>query len=73
MGTNGKSSVTEMTAALLEAHGRNAGVYVSPHTDRWSERVRVGGAEIGASEFGVAVERVEQGPYAICRRPIRAR
>jgi dihydrofolate synthase/folylpolyglutamate synthase len=60
VGTNGKSSVTEMAAALLEAHGRRAGVYVSPHTDRWSERVRVGGAEIESGEFGAAVERVAQ-------------
>src|SRR3954466_16341004 len=60
VGTNGKSSVTEMTAALLEAHGRSTGVYVSPHTDRWSERVRAGGAEIGGDEFGAAVERTAQ-------------
>ena len=60
VGTNGKSSVTEMTAALLEAHGRTAGVYLSPHTERWSERVRVGGAEIGGDEFGAAVERTAQ-------------
>ena len=60
VGTNGKSSVTEMTAALLEAHGRTAGVYLSPHTERWSERVRVGGAEIGGEEFGAAVERTAQ-------------
>ncbi len=60
VGTNGKSSVAEMTAALLEAHGRTAGVYLSPHTDRWSERVRVGGAEVGGREFGAAVERVAQ-------------
>jgi dihydrofolate synthase / folylpolyglutamate synthase len=60
VGTNGKSSVTEMTAALLEAHGRTAGAYLSPHTDRWSERVRVGGAEIGGAHFGAAVERVAQ-------------
>jgi dihydrofolate synthase / folylpolyglutamate synthase len=67
VGTNGKSSVTEMTAALLEAHGRSAGVYVSPHTDRWSERVRVGGAEIGGSEFGAAVERVAQSVEVVNR------
>src|SRR5919197_3247192 len=60
VGTNGKSSVSEMTAALLEAHGRTAGAYLSPHTDRWSERVRVGGADIGGAEFGAAVERVAQ-------------
>ena len=67
VGTNGKSSVTEMTAALLEAHGRTAGVYVSPHTDRWSERVRVGGAEIGGDEFGAAVERTAQSVEVVNR------
>ncbi len=67
VGTNGKSSVAEMTAALLEAHGRSAGVYVSPHTDRWSERVRVGGAEIGGGEFGGAVERVAQSVEVVNR------
>jgi dihydrofolate synthase/folylpolyglutamate synthase len=67
VGTNGKSSVSEMTAALLEAHGRTAGAYLSPHTDRWSERVRVGGADIGAAEFGAAVERVAQSVEVVNR------
>jgi dihydrofolate synthase/folylpolyglutamate synthase len=67
VGTNGKSSVTEMTAALLEAHGRRTGVYVSPHTDRWSERVRVGGAEIGGADFGAAVERTAQSVEVVNR------
>jgi dihydrofolate synthase / folylpolyglutamate synthase len=67
VGTNGKSSVTEMTAALLEAHGRSAGVYISPHTDRWSERVRVGGAEISGDEFGAAVERTAQSVEVVNR------
>ena len=30
VGTNGKSSVTRMTAALLEAHGLRSGACVSP-------------------------------------------
>jgi dihydrofolate synthase/folylpolyglutamate synthase len=67
VGTNGKSSVTEMITALLEAHGRTAGAYLSPHTDRWSERVRIGGAEIGGSEFGAAVERVAQSVEVVNR------
>lgn len=67
VGTNGKSSVTEMTAALLEAHGRGAGVYLSPHSERWSERVRVGGAEIGGDEFGAAVERTAQSVEVVNR------
>jgi dihydrofolate synthase / folylpolyglutamate synthase len=58
VGTNGKSSVTEMTAALLEAHGASAGAYLSPHAVRWSERIRMGGAEIDPEAFASAVERV---------------
>jgi dihydrofolate synthase/folylpolyglutamate synthase len=60
VGTNGKSSVAQMAGALLEAHGKRTGVYLSPHAERWSERVRIGGAEIGAAEFAAAVERVAQ-------------
>jgi dihydrofolate synthase / folylpolyglutamate synthase len=57
VGTNGKSSVTRMTAALLEAHGVGAGACVSPHVARWSERVLVRGEEIDAVAFAAAVER----------------
>jgi dihydrofolate synthase / folylpolyglutamate synthase len=57
VGTNGKSSVTRMIAALLEAHGIPAGACVSPHTARWSERVLVHGRELDAAEFATAVER----------------
>jgi len=57
VGTNGKSSVTRMIAALLEAHGVSAGACVSPHAARWSERVLLHGREIGAAEFATAVEK----------------
>ena len=60
VGTNGKSSVAEMAGALLEAHGKRTGVYLSPHTARWSERIRIGGAEIDAGELAAAAERVAQ-------------
>ena len=57
VGTNGKSSVTRMTAALLEAHGVSAGACVSPHAARWSERILVHGEELDADAFAAAVER----------------
>jgi dihydrofolate synthase/folylpolyglutamate synthase len=60
VGTNGKSSVAEMTAALLDAHGKRSGAYLSPHIDQWSERIRIGGAEIGPGELAAAIERVAQ-------------
>jgi dihydrofolate synthase/folylpolyglutamate synthase len=49
-----------MTVRLLEAHRMKAGAYLSPHEERWSQRVEVGGAELGPEEFAAAVERVAQ-------------
>src|SRR5437660_1367655 len=67
VGTNGKSSVAETAGAVLEAHGRRTGVYLSPHLSRWSERVRVGGGEIDQGEFASAVERVAQSVEVVNR------
>jgi dihydrofolate synthase/folylpolyglutamate synthase len=67
VGTNGKSSVAQMTAALLEAHGLRAGAYLSPHDERWAERIQIGGAEILPPAFAAAVERVAQAVAAVDR------
>jgi dihydrofolate synthase/folylpolyglutamate synthase len=67
VGTNGKSSVTRMVAALLEAHGVPSGACVSPHAERWSERVLIHGEQIGAAEFAAAVERAAVAAEAVNR------
>jgi dihydrofolate synthase / folylpolyglutamate synthase len=67
VGTNGKSSVARMTAALLEAHGVSAGACLSPHADRWSERTLVHGEEVGAAEWASAVERVAKAAEGVNR------
>jgi dihydrofolate synthase/folylpolyglutamate synthase len=58
VGTNGKSSVTRMTAALLEAHGISSGACLSPHTASWSERTLVHGEQLSEEQWADAVERV---------------
>jgi dihydrofolate synthase / folylpolyglutamate synthase len=60
VGTNGKTSVTRMTAALLEAHGVTTGAYVSPHITSWRERVLIRGEPISEEAFTGALERAEQ-------------
>jgi dihydrofolate synthase / folylpolyglutamate synthase len=60
VGTNGKTSVTRMTAALLEAHGVSTGAYVSPHITSWRERVLIRGEPISEEAFTDALERAEQ-------------
>jgi dihydrofolate synthase/folylpolyglutamate synthase len=67
VGTNGKSSTTEIIAALLEAHGVSAGAYLSPHDERWRERIQIHGAEIGPEAFAAAAERVAQAVETVDR------
>jgi dihydrofolate synthase/folylpolyglutamate synthase len=57
VGTNGKSTTTRLTEALLGDAGLKVGAYLSPHVRGWSERIRVGGEE---ADFEAAVEAVRQ-------------
>ena len=50
VGTNGKSSVTRMTAAILTAHGLRTGAYVSPHVIGWRERVALDARPLAADD-----------------------
>lgn len=67
VGTNGKSSVTRMTAALLEAHGLKAGACVSPHADRWSQRTLIAGEEVDQEVWAGAVEQVARAAEGVNR------
>jgi dihydrofolate synthase/folylpolyglutamate synthase len=67
VGTNGKSSVTRMTAALLEAHGVSAGASVSPHAERWSQRTLIHGEEVAREAWARAVEQVARAAEGVNR------
>jgi dihydrofolate synthase/folylpolyglutamate synthase len=67
VGTNGKSSVARMAAALLEAHGVAAGACLSPHALRWSERTLVHGEEVGVPAWAAAVEKVARAAEGVNR------
>jgi dihydrofolate synthase/folylpolyglutamate synthase len=67
VGTNGKSSVTRMTAALLEAHGLKTGAVVSPHVDRWAQRTLIGGEEVAQDAWSDAVEQVARAAEGVDR------
>ena len=62
VGTNGKSTTTRMTEALLADAGLEVGAYVSPHVRGWSERIRIGNAE---ADFERAVEGVRHRATAL--------
>lgn len=60
VGTNGKSSTTEMAVRLLHSSGIRVGGCVSPHTEQWSERVLFGAGRIEPDRFAVALQRVSE-------------
>lgn len=57
-GTNGKSSVTRLISAVLEAHGVRTGTYTSPHLLSYSERIMCCGDVLPEAEFAKAVSEV---------------
>lgn len=58
-GTNGKGSSCAMAASILMAAGHKVGVYSSPHLLRFTERVRLDGAELPDEEHCAAFAAVE--------------
>ncbi|CAG0977107.1 dihydrofolate synthase / folylpolyglutamate synthase [Geobacteraceae bacterium] len=45
-GTNGKGSTAAFLASILSAGGSRTGLFTSPHLTRFTERIRINGAEI---------------------------
>jgi dihydrofolate synthase / folylpolyglutamate synthase len=67
VGSNGKSSTTRMTAALLERHGLRTGTYTSPHLRTFAERIEVGERPVSEQEFAAAVTRVAEAAALVNR------
>jgi dihydrofolate synthase/folylpolyglutamate synthase len=55
-GTNGKGSVSHMTASILQEAGIRTGLYTSPHLKDFRERIRVDGSMITEEEVVLFVE-----------------
>jgi len=58
-GTNGKGSTGAFLRAMLEASGRRAHVYSSPHLVRFHERIRLSGKLIDEDELSALLEECE--------------
>src|SRR4051812_37205577 len=69
VGTNGKSSTTRFTAAMLEAHGLRTGAYLSPHLTTFAERIRIGERDLSPARFAAAVPRAAGAAPQVQRGP----
>jgi len=57
-GTNGKGSVCLFISSILQKAGYNVGVYLSPHLQRFSERIAVNNDEISEHDLTMLVEKI---------------
>jgi dihydrofolate synthase/folylpolyglutamate synthase len=57
-GTNGKGSVCKYVSSILQKAGYSVGLYLSPHVERFSERIIVNNKEISNEDFACLVSQV---------------
>jgi len=57
-GTNGKGSTSAMIASILGAAGYRVGLFTSPHLERFTERIKVGGEEIPEEDVARLLGRI---------------
>lgn len=58
-GTNGKGSVCKFIGSILQKAGYSVGVYISPHLERFSERIVIDDREVSEEEITVLVEKIK--------------
>lgn len=59
-GTNGKGSVCNMLAAILQCAGYKTGLYTSPHLKDFRERIRINGKMIPEKNVSAFVEKYKK-------------
>ena len=64
-GTNGKGSVVTVLSAALVHSGRRVGRYISPHLNRFNERICIDDVEVEDVELVAAFEAIEDASGAI--------
>lgn len=58
-GTNGKGSVCRFIGSILSSAGYKTGVYISPHLQRFTERITIDGEEITEEDVVALVEKLK--------------
>ena len=54
-GTNGKGSVSAMTASILQSAGFKTGLYLSPHLGEYTDAMRINGRNADKEEFAESI------------------
>ncbi len=57
-GTNGKGSVCKYVSSILQKAGYRVGLYLSPHLERFSERIVVSNQEISEKDLAMLIAEI---------------
>lgn len=57
-GTNGKGSTVETISNILIAEGYCVGTFISPHLEKYNERIKINNNPISDTEFSNLIEEV---------------
>lgn len=71
-GTNGKTSTTRFTAAILRGEGKRTALYTSPQLVRYEERMEVDGAVVAPGEFAHGVSAAAEAGRRVNARRVAA-
>ncbi|MCD2169993.1 bifunctional folylpolyglutamate synthase/dihydrofolate synthase [Microbacterium sp. JC 701] len=58
-GTNGKTSTSRMIESLLRAMGLRTGLFTSPHLERFTERILIGGEPVADAAIADAWDEIQ--------------
>jgi dihydrofolate synthase/folylpolyglutamate synthase len=67
LGTNGKTSTTQMIAAILQRHGLRTAAYTSPHLISYRERLQIGEQDLTGAQFAAAVAQAARAAERVNR------
>ncbi len=70
-GSNGKGSVCKYIASVLQHAGYQTGVYISPHLQRFSERITINGIEISEKEIAQVLTSIRPHVDALNQQNIK--
>ena len=59
-GTNGKGSTCAMLAEILKCAGYKVGLFISPHLERYTERIQINGEEISQKDWDRLEKQVNE-------------
>jgi dihydrofolate synthase/folylpolyglutamate synthase len=62
-GTNGKTSVTRLVAAIVAAEGLRTAAYTSPHLESYTERIEIDRVPVTEAEFSAAVSEAMEAAH----------